>query len=279
MDTFQLSTFNFQLSTLDAICDNKRLEVARQKDALPLAYLKERIEDPPPRPRRSLKEALTHYPPGIIAEFKRRSPSKGPIHPNADAVAIVRDYEAAGAAAISCLTDERFFGGGFADFERARAAITRIPLLRKDFIIDEYQLYQSKLMGADVVLLIAACLAPDDIARFAAIARELGMETLLEIHDERELPCVPLANADVVGINNRNLKTFDTTLQHTIALAHRLPEATVKISESGISEPRTVVELRRQGLQGFLIGEHFMRNPSPGTALKQFIEVVMNYEL
>jgi indole-3-glycerol phosphate synthase len=262
------------MTLLDAICTNKRLEVARQKDAAPLAFLKERIENAPPRPRRSLAAALTHSTSGIIAEFKRRSPSKGVIHPNADAATVVRNYEAAGAAAISCLTDEQFFGGGFADFDRARAAATRIPLLRKDFIVDEYQLYQSKVMGADAVLLIAACLAPRDIARFAAVARELGMETLLEIHDESELSCVSLAGADVVGVNNRNLKTFDTALQHTVALADRLPAGVVKISESGLSSPETVVALRRQGLQGFLIGEHFMRNPSPGDALKQFIEEI-----
>jgi indole-3-glycerol phosphate synthase len=256
---------------LSEICANKRLEVARQKDAMPLAYLKELIDDAPPRQKRSLRAALLASPPGIIAEFKRRSPSKGDIRPDADVESVVRAYEAAGAAAISCLTDERFFGGGFADFDRARAAITRAPLLRKDFIIDEYQLYQSKVMGADAVLLIAACLAPHDLVRFAAIARELDMETLLEIHDERELSCVPLAGADVMGINNRDLRTFNTNLQHTIALARQLPAGTVAISESGLSEPETVATLYLSGLRGFLIGEHFMRQPSPGSALQEFI--------
>jgi indole-3-glycerol phosphate synthase len=252
------------------ICANKRLEVERQKDAMTLTYLKERIDDAPERPKRSLRASLLASPPGIIAEFKRRSPSKGDIRPDADVASIVRDYEAAGAAAISCLTDDRFFGGGFADFHRARNAITRVPLLRKEFIIDEYQLYQSKVMGADAVLLIAACLAPHELARFAAIARDLDMETLVEIHNEDELACVP-PDADVVGINNRDLRTFRVDLQHTLALAGQLPAGTVVISESGLSDPATVAALYRSGLRGFLIGEHFMRQPSPGAALKDFI--------
>ncbi|MCL2598195.1 MAG: indole-3-glycerol phosphate synthase TrpC [Paludibacter sp.] len=281
------------MNILDKICRSKRLEIAWQKEAIPLSELKEAViprltRDPLKETlpitrglrvkpamtsilkKVSFKEALIRSDSGIIAEFKRKSPSKGWIHPEADVASIVQSYEAAGAAAISCLTDEPFFGGNFEDFKKAREAISRIPLLRKDFILDEYQLYQSKAIGADVILLIAACLTAEEIVRFTSIAHNLDMEVLLEIHDESELSSV-CPDADVIGINNRNLDTFVTDLRHSLDLVSRIPNNFVKISESGLSNPETVIKLRQAGFRGFLMGENFMKTSDPGGTLREFI--------
>ncbi|MCL1911352.1 MAG: indole-3-glycerol phosphate synthase TrpC [Leptospirales bacterium] len=255
---------------LDTICRSKRLEIAGQKKEVLISGLKDSLSLKP-RKKVSFKQALAVSESGIIAEFKRKSPSKGWIHQDADVTLVVRSYEEAGAAAISCLTDEPFFGGSFTDFEKARKAIGHVPLLRKDFILDEYQLYQSKLMGADVVLLIAACLTVDEIFRFTAIAHELDMEVLLEIHEESELSSI-CPDADVIGINNRNLKTFNTDIRHTIDLASRVPKQFLKISESGLSQPETVIQLRQAGFRGFLMGENFMKTNDPGKSLREFIQ-------
>jgi indole-3-glycerol phosphate synthase len=255
---------------LDKICQSKLNEIARQKEVIPFSDL-ENILNSQSRKKVSFKQALIHSDSGIIAEFKRKSPSKGWINPEANVTNVVRSYEAAGAAAVSCLTDEPFFGGSFDDFKKAREAISRIPLLRKDFILDEYQLYQSKVMGADVVLLIAACLTTEEIARFTAIAHELDMEALIEIHDESELSSI-CPKADVIGINNRNLKTFATDIQYSMKLASLIPDSFVKISESGLSRPETVIQLRQAGFRGFLMGENFMKTEEPGESLKEFIK-------
>jgi len=254
---------------LDTICRSKRLEIERQKELSPLSALKNSLNNRQ-RSKVSFKQALAGSKSGIIAEFKRKSPSKGWINQDADVAQVVRSYEIAGAAAISCLTDEPFFGGSFNDFEKARTVIEKIPLLRKEFILDEYQLYQSKLMGADVILMIAACLTAEEIARFTAISHELDMEVLLEIHDEAELTCI-CPDVDVIGVNNRNLKTFVTDIQHTIDLSSRIPEHFLKISESGISHPETVIQLRQAGFCGFLMGENFMKTNDPGESLREFI--------
>ena len=261
-----------KMHILEKICRNKRLEIAIQKETTPISTLKNSLSYPL-RAKISLKKALSGSKTGIIAEFKRKSPSKGWINQQADAASVVRSYEMAGAAAISCLTDESFFGGSFDDFSKARKAIVEIPLLRKDFILDEYQLYQSKLMGADVVLLIAACLKAEDIARFTEIAHTLDMEVLLEIHDESELASI-CPNVDVIGINNRNLKTFVTDIRHTIELASRIPDRFLKISESGLSRPETVIQLRQAGFKGFLMGENFMKTDNPGESLREFIQML-----
>jgi indole-3-glycerol phosphate synthase len=254
---------------LETICANKRLEVARQKETTPLSQLKELLLAQCPK-KISLRQALLQSPAGIIAEFKRRSPSKGWINREADIEQVVKAYEEAGAAAISCLTDELFFGGGYIDFEKARRTACHTPLLRKDFMIDEYQLYQSKSMGADAVLLIAACLTHAEAAQFTDTAHALDMEVLLEIHSEEELPYIR-PETDVVGINNRNLKTFITDITHSIALCHHIPDEYVKISESGLSDPDTVNRLRHEGFKGFLMGENFMKTNCPGQALRDFI--------
>ncbi|MDR0769287.1 MAG: indole-3-glycerol phosphate synthase TrpC [Dysgonamonadaceae bacterium] len=254
---------------LQTICDNKRREVARQKEAVNISFL-EYMLGFQMREKVSFRQVLSVSDSGIIAEFKRRSPSRGWIYPDANAAGVVQAYEAAGATAISCLADEKFFGGGFGDFKQARVAVSRIPLLRKDFIVDEYQVYQSKVMGADVILLIAACLTQEEAARFTETAHALDMEVLLEIHGEEELSYIQPA-IDVVGINNRNLKTFATDLRHTIELANKIPDTFVKISESGLSDPQTVIDLRKKGFKGFLMGEIFMKTDSPGEALAEFI--------
>jgi len=253
---------------LDKICQSKQIEIERQKETIPLSDMID-LSDYQFRKKISFKQALLESQSGIIAEFKRKSPSKGWIHPEADVAQTVRSYEAAGAAAISCLTDEPFFGGSIADFRKAREVV-HIPLLRKDFILDEYQLYQSKAIGADVVLLIAACLTKEAIARFTALAHDLDMEVLIEIHEESEITSIP-PDADVVGINNRNLKTFITDIQYSLDLVNRIPGNFIKISESGLSSPETVNQLRQAGFCGFLMGENFMKADNPGEALREFI--------
>jgi indole-3-glycerol phosphate synthase len=251
----------------------KRLEISKQKETMPLNGLKESIKRES-RKKISFKQALADSKTGIIAEFKRRSPSKGWINRKADAGKIASDYEAAGAAAVSCLTDGSFFGGYFEDFSRVRANIKNIPLLRKDFIIDEYQIYHSKAIGADVILLIAACISPAETANFIEIAHGLDMEVLLEIHREEELSHIH-PDTDTVGINNRSLNTFKTDINHAEKLSSSIPGNYLKISESGLSNPETVIKLRKTGFQGFLIGENFMKTASPGDTLREFIKKII----
>jgi len=255
---------------LQQICEKKRSEVAQQKKDMPLDYL-QNFYDLTGHQTISFKRALLRSPSGIIAEFKRRSPSKGWIHPDANVKAVTSAYEQAGAAALSILTDESYFGGTFHDFKRARKVVRGIPILRKDFIVDEYQVHQSKVLGADVILLIAACLTKDEVSRFAGIAHELGLEVLLEIHNENELEYITDV-IDVVGVNNRDLTSFVTDIEVSLKLSDKIPAHFVKISESGLSDIETVKKLRRAGYQGFLMGENFMKMSESGKALKEFIQ-------
>jgi indole-3-glycerol phosphate synthase len=220
-------------------------------------------------PVHSFSEAILHSPTGIIAEFKRRSPSKGDIHPMADVEEVVSGYENSGAACCSILTDTRFFGGSLIDFGVARYA-TKLPLLRKDFIIDEYQIFQSRYNCADAILLIASALTASEISNFIRIAHDLNMETLLELHDEDDLDRFD-PETDMVGINNRNLHDFVTNIEASCRLVEKLPADVVKISESGIKTPSQIKEMQAAGFNGFLIGETFMRNESPAKALADFI--------
>lgn len=255
---------------LSEIIANKRFEVDLQKQSISLEQLQNSLETTVKQ--RSLKEALKSSSSGIIAEFKRRSPSKGWINRKAQAEDIVPGYANAGASAVSILTDEKFFGGNLKDIKDARPLID-IPILRKDFIVDEYQLYQAKIIGADAVLLIAAALKKEDLHALAAKAHELGLEVLLEIHSVEELKYIN-ANMDVIGINNRNLGTFFTDVENSFRLAEQLPSDAVLVSESGISDPATVKRLQKAGFKGFLIGENFMKTDNPELALKSFIEVL-----
>ena len=218
----------------------------------------------------SIREALLASPTGIIAEFKRRSPSKGWIKEEGKACEIPLSYQQNGAAALSILTDKQYFGGHDRFIMEARQAGVTIPVLYKNFVIDEMQLYEALLCGASAVLLIAACLTKEKLRTLLTKAHELGLEVLLEMHDERELEYAEL-NPDLCGINNRHLGSFITDVETSYRLAEKLPREAVKVSESGISNPQTVRELREAGFCGFLIGETFMREPQPGLALKEFI--------
>ena len=218
----------------------------------------------------SIREALLASPTGIIAEFKRRSPSKGWIKEEGKACEIPLSYQQNGAAALSILTDKQYFGGHDRFIMEARQAGVTIPVLYKNFVIDEMQLYEALLCGASAVLLIAACMTKEKLRTLLTKAHELGLEVLLEMHDERELEYAEL-NPDLCGINNRHLGSFITDVETSYRLAEKLPREAVKVSESGISNPQTVRELREAGFRGFLIGETFMREPQPGQALKEFI--------
>ena len=219
----------------------------------------------------SLRQALLNSPNGIIAEFKRRSPSKGWIKEEGCADIIPLSYQQNGAAALSILTDKDYFGGHDDFIRTARRSGVTIPILYKNFVVDELQLYEALLCGASAVLLIAACLPKENLRTLMAKAHELGLEVLLEMHDEHELEYAEL-EPDLCGINNRNLGSFVTNVENSFRLAELLPKDAVKVSESGISAPQTIRELREAGFRGFLIGETFMRETEPGLALNQFIE-------
>ncbi len=207
---------------------------------------------------------------GIIAEFKRKSPSKGWINEGATACTVPLSYQQAGAAAVSILTDQKYFGGDDNFIREARKSGLTLPVLYKNFVIDEFQLYQAKACGASAVLLIAACLSLEDCKRLIDKAHELKLEVLLEMHSEEELAYVEL-EPDMYGINNRNLGTFVTDVQNSFRLADKLPKGACLVSESGISDPATIQALRQAGFRGFLIGETFMKTDNPGQALKEFI--------
>ena len=221
-------------------------------------------------PKPSLREALLQSETGIIAEFKRRSPSKGWIKEDGRADIIPLSYQQNGAAALSILTDEQYFGGCDDYIRQARKSGVTLPILYKNFVINEAQLYAAALCGASAVLLIAACLSKEDCKRLIDRAHQLGLEVLLEMHSKQELEYAGF-EPDICGVNNRNLGSFVTDVENSFRLAELLPKNAVKVSESGISDPATVKALRQAGFQGFLIGENFMKTPDPGQALKAFI--------
>jgi indole-3-glycerol phosphate synthase len=264
------------MDILGKIVANKRREVASQKAAVSLETMLSMSGNLLERPVASMRAALERSPSGIIAEFKRRSPSKDWLHPGAKVEDVVPAYEQGGASACSILTDGDFFGGSFADLQRARS-LTGLPLLRKDFVVDEYQLFQARVMGADAVLLIAAILAPDECRRLAQTAHSLGMEVLLEIHGEAELVCLN-PHVDMLGVNNRHLGTFRTSVENSFRLSEQIQShagkrenAPLLVSESGLSDVETVRLLRQAGFRGFLIGETFMKTPRPGDTLHSFV--------
>lgn len=260
---------------LEEIVANKRIEVAAAKEALSIDNLRRLVEkkiEAEGLKQRSMRDSLRNSKSGIISEFKRKSPSKGWIHEDAKVTDVVPKYAANGASAISILTDYNYFGGQ-QDFIKAVRGQINTPILRKDFIIDEYQLFEAKMIGADAVLLIAADLTKSECKTLLGKAHELGLEVLLEIHDEKELEYVT-PEVDMLGVNNRHLGTFHTDVQQSFDIAARLPKEFILVSESGISKPETVKELRSAGFRGFLIGENFMKEQDPGEALKNFIQQV-----
>ncbi|MGN0070055.1 MAG: indole-3-glycerol phosphate synthase TrpC [Prevotella sp.] len=257
---------------LDVIVAYKRQEVENMKELCSPRQIHEQVEQQYDcmKPRVSMCHALLENRWGIIAEFKRKSPSKGWIAKDADAEKVPMDYENSGAAALSILTDGHFFGGSDHDILRARRSGVALPVLYKNFIVDEYQLFQALLCGASAVLLIAAVLPLSEVRRLTRMAHELGLEVLLELHAEQELDYVA-ADPDMCGVNNRNLGSFVTDVSRSFDMAAHLPSDICKVSESGISDANTLKALRLAGFNGFLIGEHFMRTGQPASALGQFI--------
>ena len=255
------------MNILDQIIARKKEEVATQKALVSEAMLKQmpffKVD------ALSMSSFVTSpLKTGIIAEFKRKSPSKGIINNTATVTAVTAAYSSFGASGLSVLTDLDFFGGSLEDLTAARVHDT--PILRKDFMVDPYQIIEAKAYGADVILLIAACLTPLTVKELATVAKDIGLEVLLEIHTKDELDHV-CDGIDMVGINNRNLKTFEVDLAHSIALANMLPAHLPKIAESGISNVSTILELKKEGFNGFLIGENFMKTPDPAAAFEAFV--------
>lgn len=258
------------MSILDQIIEVKKKEVELAKSLQPVKQLEGSIHFSTPTISlvERLKDATLT---GIIAEYKRASPSRGVINERSNVEEVVTAYAKYGASGISVLTDEQFFKGSLADLQHARAVVPAVPLLRKDFIIDEYQVVQARSAGADVILLIAACLTVDEVKRLAAYAKSLNLEVLLEVHNEEEIGHI-CDEVDIVGVNNRDLKIFQVSIEQSIKLASFIPSSKIKISESGIYSMDMVYELKRYGYQGFLIGENFMREENPGEAFRNFIQ-------
>ncbi|MEN8186169.1 MAG: indole-3-glycerol phosphate synthase TrpC [Bacteroidota bacterium] len=255
------------MNILDKIVADKRIEVAMKKVTLPVDFL---MNSPLfIRKTFSLAEFVKNGS-GIIAEFKRRSPSKQMINNKSSVIDVVKGYESAGVSGISVLGDTKYFGGALDDLIQARNSVN-IPILRKEFIIDTYQIFEAKAFGADSILLIAAILTENEIIAFSKQAKELGMDVLLEIHNEEELNKSDLTYIDLVGVNNRDLKTFDVSLESSKKLSKLIPDDKVKISESGISSIEAIIELKKYGFQGFLIGENFMKTENPGKSANDFL--------
>ena len=259
------------MDILKQIIVKKREWVSFQKSNYSLEKLKMTFDYS--RPSYSLsKKILEEKEIGIIAEFKRKSPSAGNIFIEADVVEVARAYHSAGASALSILTDVEFFGGSDQDLIRAREHVN-IPILRKDFIIDPYQIHEAKSIGADIILLIAACLSREQVIEFSQLAKSIGLQVLLELHDEEELGHIN-QEVDFVGINNRSLKTFDVNIERSLQMAASIPDTYIKVAESGIDQPGQVRLFREHGYGAFLIGEHFMKSKLPGQLLQQFIQQI-----
>ena len=259
------------MNILDAIISDKRREVALKKTIIPVYQLEAAalFERTPLSLSHNLKNSTS----GIIAEHKRRSPSKSVINNSFSVEEVVKGYENAGACGISVLTDGKYFGGSLEDLLLARASVN-LPLLRKEFIIDEYQILEAKAYGADLILLIAAVLSRAEIKKLSEFAQHLGLEVLLEIHNREELEKAVMPSLNMIGVNNRNLKTFEVSLDYSRQLAAFIPDDFVKVSESGISTVQAVHVLQPYGYKGYLIGENFMKSNDSGKACKDFINQI-----
>lgn len=257
------------MDILEKIIADKRREVELKKAIIPVSQLENSVLFN--SRTQSLSKLLQNSSSGIIAEHKRKSPSKQTINSSYTVEEVVKGYQNAGVCGISVLTDMKYFGGSLDDLLLARASVT-IPLLRKEFIIDEYQLIEAKAHGADVILLIAAVLTRQEIKYLSEFAQSLGLEVLLEVHNEEELQKTIMPSLNMIGVNNRNLKTFEVSLSYSKELASLIPNEFVKISESGISNVEAVKELQQFGYQGFLIGENFMKTDNAGLAASEFIK-------
>ena len=258
------------MNILQRIALTKKSEVNAMERVFPKEILESMAYDIKRVPL-SMTDSILDKPAGIIAEHKRRSPSRGEISPMSNVAQIALEYAENGAAAMSVLTDTPYFGGSLTDLAVARDAVPGLPLLRKEFVIDEYQLYQSRIYGADAVLLIASLLSEKEIRLFNDLAHTLGLQTLVEIHSLDEVSMLP-ADADMVGVNNRDLTSFNTDIGNSSRLVEHLPSGIVKIAESGIKSPEDLKRLKSVGFDGFLIGEAFMSTPNPGETLHKFLE-------
>lgn len=256
------------MNILDKIIIDKRREIELKKSIIPVSQLEASVLFN--SRTYSMSKLVKNSPVGIIAEHKRRSPSKDIINNNHSVEDVVLGYQNAGACGISVLTDGKYFGGSLDDLVLAKASVN-IPLLRKEFVVDEYQILEAKAYGADVILLIAAVLTRAEIKQLSEFAQSLGLEVLLEVHNLEELETALLPSLDMIGVNNRSLKTFEVSLNFSKELASKIPDDFVKVSESGISSIEAVKELQQYGYQGFLIGEHFMKTNNPGKEAKEFI--------
>lgn len=257
------------MDILDKIVNDKKVEVALRKELIPVKQLENSVLFKGATV--SLTSALQNSTTGIIAEHKRRSPSKAVINQSSSVWDIAKGYETAGACGMSVLTDGKYFGGSLDDLLTARASCT-LPLLRKEFIIDEYQLLEAKAYGADVCLLIAACLTRKEIKQLSEFAKSLQLDVLLEVHNQEELEKSLMPSLDMLGVNNRNLKTFEVSLETSKQLSTQIPNDFVKVSESGISSIEAIKELKPYGYQGFLIGENFMKTDNPAQSAVDFIQ-------
>ena len=256
------------MNILNKIVADKYKEVDLKKSIVSTLQLEQSVLFN--RTGKSLAESLKKSATGIIAEHKRRSPSKGTINQNTNVGQVAISYENAGVCGMSVLTDIKYFGGSLEDLILARASVT-MPLLRKEFIIDEYQILEAKAHGADVILLIAAVLTKSEIKNLAELAKSIGLDVLLEVHNEEELQKSIMPSLDMLGVNNRNLKTFAVNLETSKILSNLIPDDFVKVSESGISTIEAIKDLKEFGYQGFLIGENFMKTDNPGKSAKDFI--------
>ena len=256
------------MNILDKIITDKKREVILKKSLIPISQLENSVLFD--RKTISLSNNLRNSNSGIIAEHKRRSPSKPNINNSFTVEEVVKGYENAGVCGISVLTDTKYFGGSLDDLLLARASVN-IPLLRKEFIVDEYQILEAKAHGADLILLIAAVLTQEEIKHLSQFAKALDLEVLLEVHNLEELQKSIMPSLDLIGVNNRNLKTFEVSLDFSKQLASEIPNEFVKVSESGISSTEAINELKPFGYKGFLIGENFMKTDNPGFAVTEFI--------
>jgi indole-3-glycerol phosphate synthase len=265
------------MNILDQIIAHKRIEVAERKSLYPVKLLEQSIffQSPAISLRKYIQRPDKT---GVIAEFKRRSPSKGVINATASLERTTIGYMQAGASALSVLTDKQFFGGSNEDLVVVRK-YNFCPILRKDFTIDEYQIIEAKSIGADAILLIASVLDPKEIKAFVSQAHSLGLEVLLEVHNEKELTENAEAGADLIGVNNRNLKTFELSIEISKRLSSLIPQGVVKVSESGISSSATILELRTFGYEGFLMGENFMKHNRPEVAAMEFMNDLRRKQL
>ncbi|VGO21590.1 indole-3-glycerol phosphate synthase TrpC [Pontiella sulfatireligans] len=259
------------MSILEQICADKRVEVAARKEIQTLGDLQARLPAIEKRP--DFVKALRATPMGLIAEVKRRSPSAGLIRDPFDPAAIAQGYEANGASAVSCLMDHKYFGGGDDDFCAVRGAVG-IPMLYKEFVVDSWQIAHAKTMGASAVLLIVGALTDKELVSFIAEIKALELQPLVEVHDREEMLRAIDAGTDCIGINNRNLKTFVTTLDTTFELAVMAPAGCTLVSESGIKTPEDVVELKLAGAHAILVGESLLREPAPGEAAAHLLSLI-----